>query len=580
MKTRYLFFAAICLSSFFIACDKEEEDDNGNGGSGTSQAGHYRRDYDNGYYIGYFNEQGQRHGQGAYHWNDGAKFEGAWENGQRTGQGTYTSADGAVYTGAWLNSQRSGQGAQTWPNGDKYTGSYANDQRNGQGVYTWANGNRYTGDWVDGLRTGKGEMTYSDGTYTGDWLNSQRTGNGTFTWLNGDKYEGEYLQDARTGNGAFTWNDGTTITCKWENGTPVDTDNKTFVTWALKYWYFWDTGAINPDFYASAADMLQTLRHSDDRWSSISDASGTGTGIPGTETGYGMGVRWDNAGALRVAWVHPEGTAAKQGITRGYRITQFNGTTVNQNMSLTNFYPQTENMVADIIVVAPEGGDSRSVALTSQRYGVASVLHRETIQTPTKRIGYIVLKSFLDTNEIEIINAVNALVNDNVQELILDLRYCTGGNYELLRKTASLIAPAAANENIFLNRRFNPNRQASSTLYMFEKTNNLNLNRIFALTGETTSDVGEYMILGLQPYCSVVMTGARTEGTRVYGTSSWTMPERGERLTLTTAIFENSAGRSSAGGLQPNYNVADGLDKNWGNREEAMLKQAISLIEN
>ena len=107
----------------------------------------------------------------------------------------------------------------------------------------------------------------------------------------------------------------------------------------------------------------------------------------------------------------------------------------------------------------------------------------------------------------------------------------------------------------------------------------MNLNRIIVLTSKSTYNLGEYLIVGLQPYCNVVLIGSRTDGTDPYGTSTWTFPSKREKITLVTRMFQNSVGRNSLGGLQPNYSAADGLDRNWGDREESLLQSELSFIE-
>ena len=88
-------------------------------------------------------------------------------------------------------------------------------------------------------------------------MNGLQHGQGTYYGIDGTRYEGEWIEGYRTGKGTMTWKDGTTITCQWSSGTPVDVDNKTFIIWAIKYWYYWNNkvGVINPDYYNSASAL-------------------------------------------------------------------------------------------------------------------------------------------------------------------------------------------------------------------------------------------------------------------------------------------------------------------------------------
>lgn len=85
--------------------------------------------YSNGYYIGTFNNNGQRHGLGTYIWNDGDKYEGNWRYGERTGFGIYYWKNGGCWYGIWKGSERDGIGVsvnrnnissiEKWINGKK-----------------------------------------------------------------------------------------------------------------------------------------------------------------------------------------------------------------------------------------------------------------------------------------------------------------------------------------------------------------------------------------------------------------------------------------------------------------------------
>ena len=545
----------LMISAMFTSCGKEEEkiSDNAN-----------RKDYPNGdYYIGQLNEAGEPNGKGTYYWASGDRYEGDFVNGNRTGKGIYY-----------------------WPNGNRYEGDFVNGNRTGKGIYYWLDGDRYEGDFVDNVRIGKGTYYWASGNrYEGDWVAGDMTGKGILYWASGDRYEGDFAAGARTGTGKMTWKDGTAITCQWENGTPVNTDNKTFVVWAIKYWYYWNNqvGVINPDYYQSASALLESVKYKDDIRSMVYDIDAPDDiFFYGKEIGYGLGIRWNENNDLLVAYVYPNSPAAKQGITRGCRIAEINGVST----STQNVGSMTANEVGKSVKILfyslTKDGISEGIfaTLVSDKYDITSVLYKEVIQTPSKKVGYIVLKSCIEANETEIKNAITTLTNGNIQELILDLRYCAGGNYEVLRKTASLFAPTAADGKVLLTRKYNQDRQSSNSDYLIEKSNSLNLNRIIVLTSTSTYSLGEYLIIGLQPYCDVVLIGSKTNGTDAYGQSSWTLPDKKEIIQLTTALFENSVGKNSIGGLEPGYSVADGLDRNWGDRQENLLQNALNFIEN
>ncbi|XP_008300148.1 radial spoke head 10 homolog B, partial [Stegastes partitus] len=64
-------------------------------GSQYFQSNHYKGDF----------VQGQRHGQGTFHYASGAVYEGEWRNNKKHGQGKFTFTDGRVFEGEFVDDQ-------------------------------------------------------------------------------------------------------------------------------------------------------------------------------------------------------------------------------------------------------------------------------------------------------------------------------------------------------------------------------------------------------------------------------------------------------------------------------------------
>ena len=525
--TSFLFLFTIIL---FVQCeDKDDPDTPGNQDP-------KRKDYDNGYYIGEFNDKEERHGTGTYYWNSGNVYEGQWENNSRSGQGKLTYSNGNIYEGNWKESVRDGQGTFTWTSGAKYTGSWKNDER-----------------------TGYGEMIYD----------------------NKDVYKGNWLSNNRDGLGELIYTDGTTFACQWKNNSP--TDEKCYLLWHLKDWYLWNNeiGKVEVNDYSSAEDMLIKLKNTKDTGSEITDLeNGTSTGASfslGTELGYGMGVRWDADGVLRVAWVYEDGPAKLYGVKRGWKVEKINSQNV-QSLPTINITPNKEGENISFLFV-DEKGIQKPINLTSKIFKIQSVFSQNTYQLPNKKVGYIVLRSFVEPNAEEITTHIDNLIKNGIQELVLDLRYCAGGNYVVMNKFANYIFPNAANNQPFMYQKYNQDRQDRDTTYLVQKTGNLNLDRIFVLTTSSTYNLGEYLSINLKPYLKVIQIGNKTNGTDIYGISSWIFNEK-KRHTLVTAQFSNANRESVSGGLIPDYETFDGVDRDWGDENEEMLKNALYFIAN
>ena len=193
-------------------------------------------------YVGEWNEQGIRDGQGVQLWPDGSKYtglwrsdmangygrlihadgdvyEGNWVDDKADGQGTYTHVDGAKYIGQWKEDKQHGQGDETWPDGAKYSGAYHQGKKHAFGKFHWADGSFFEGNFLHNNIHGSGIYTWNDQRkYTGEWKNNKMEGKGVFTWADGRRYEGGYAEDKKHGYGEFLWPDGRKYMGNWVAG--------------------------------------------------------------------------------------------------------------------------------------------------------------------------------------------------------------------------------------------------------------------------------------------------------------------------------------------------------------------------
>jgi len=92
-----------------------------------------------------------------------------------------------------MNKQRNGMGAYYFQNGDKYCGAWVADLPQGPGMLVYSTGDRYEGDFMKGQRHGKGKFYYANGNiYEGDFLQNRKEGKGAYLYkVTHEKYEGD-----------------------------------------------------------------------------------------------------------------------------------------------------------------------------------------------------------------------------------------------------------------------------------------------------------------------------------------------------------------------------------------------------
>lgn len=145
------------------------------------------------------------------------RYEGNWRNGKEFGFGKYFCGDGGFYEGEW-DVEKHGEGTYHYPNGSKYVGQYDQGERHGEGVYYYPTGGRYEGQWHRHQRHGHGVCSFSDGSrYEGRWEDDYRWGHGVMVFPDGVKYEGEWKRDQRHGGGIEYAIDGGVKQGNWDS---------------------------------------------------------------------------------------------------------------------------------------------------------------------------------------------------------------------------------------------------------------------------------------------------------------------------------------------------------------------------
>ena len=303
----------------------------------------------------------------------------------------------------------------------------------------------------------------------------------------------------------------------------------------------------------------------------------------------------------RVLYVLPESPAQKAGIERGdwisaineERITTDNYKQLTQggNVSLTRnrFTPLEEGtgwqISKDVLNV------SASVAMEINPFLVNKVL-----EVDGKKIAYLLYNEFATGPNNEGTESVYdeqmkqifaQFKSQSLDAFILDLRYNNGGFLQCAQALGSLLAPSTALGKDFVNLTFNDKADPQIIRYSFDTQYadaNLNLNKIYILTGEYTASASEAVINGLIPYMgveNVILVGTKTEGKNV-AMSSFKNKTHGLTLWPVIAYVSNANNEGDySEGFQPTYQLDENNINTWyplGNPEEYLLKNTLSLI--
>ena len=233
-----------------------------------------------------------------------------------------------------------------------------------------------------------------------------------------------------------------------------------------------------------------------------------------------------------VRYIVPNTDAATKPIARGDVFNSVNGTILNTsnyndliNTSDTytlNLGTYTYNPISETVEIIPTG---ESVTLINSEYPENPVHQQTTFDIDGRKIGYVMYNSFTSNYNQELNNTFQNLKNENVTDLILDLRYNGGGSVQTASYLASMIT-GQFEGNILTQEKWNAKWQNwleenhpdwltnyfTNTMSDGTPINNLNLSQVVILTTSSSAAASELVINALKPFIDVVTIGTTTHG--------------------------------------------------------------------
>jgi carboxyl-terminal processing protease len=376
------------------------------------------------------------------------------------------------------------------------------------------------------------------------------------------------------------------------SGTTADAlkDSALLYSKDIYLWYNQIPSSFNARSYSDIDKLMTAIRQYStepgfsgavDKWSFGVKKAEWDNVSTGVSTGdFGLNVFFMAEGDLRVKLVERESPAGLAGIKRGWRITSINGntniTTGNASFIVQNIYQSNS---AKISFLKPDN-TSVTIDLNASNYNDHPVILDTVYSISSKKIGYFAFNSFLgDTTDIynQYSRIFGKFAAANVNDVIIDLRYNGGGYVSVQEKLANWLAPQSANGQLMMKQQFNDKYTQYNSEDRFNKLGDLNLNRVFFIVSSSTASASELLINNLKPYMDVYLVGpSKTYGKPV---GFFPIPLGDWYIFPVSFRTTNKNGEGNYfNGIAVNSQVADGLDKDWGDVQESSLHSAISYI--
>ncbi|MDC8829624.1 PKD domain-containing protein [Alteromonas gilva] len=343
-----------------------------------------------------------------------------------------------------------------------------------------------------------------------------------------------------------------------------------------------------------------------------------------TQTGVssGYGIKWEFVRSappreLIVRYTEPDSPASLAGIPRGASVKRVNGvdfvdggTQAQVDILNDGLFPAENGTTASFVFERVDGTEL-AVDLTSADVAVVPVQNVRVFDTAAGKTGYFQFNTFIRTAQDGLINTVEQFVDENVTELVIDLRYNGGGLLALASQLSYMVAgPSQTNNAIFETLQFNDKNpdydpvtgrairptpfygnviDYNAGVLTSEVLPSLSLTRIYVLTTDNTCSASEAVMNSLRGIdVEVVQIGGSTCG-KPYGF----YPTDNCGTTYFTIQFQgvnNKGFGDYADGFiptsSPNFDfelpgcdVADDFSAPLGDPNEGMLSAALAYAE-
>ncbi len=342
--------------------------------------------------------------------------------------------------------------------------------------------------------------------------------------------------------------------------------------------YLWyDQVASNVDYtpYTEPQSMINDLRFDPpDQWSFTMTLQEYEDHANQKTAGFGFGYTSDFfINLVRI------NAPAYEKLFRGDQILEINGKAVTRIL----LSQASQNLNVSSTFTLLRGGSDINVTLTPEEYNFNVSLGKIIFQGD-KKVGYLRFDGFTESSVNEFETIFTTFHNENIDELVIDMRYNSGGSVATASALLDNISNAYPNQRqMYLD--WNTNYQNNNENYTFEDAelqdgNELNMQRIFFLTTKSSASASEAIISALIPYLgqdNIITVGDATHGKpvgmsgRTYGINYY---------FLINFFVRNNAGDTTGfEGIPTTCTADDDLTHRMGDENEIMLKTALYYIE-
>lgn len=382
-----------------------------------------------------------------------------------------------------------------------------------------------------------------------------------------------------------------------------------WVAGQLREWYlFADTlpASLDPAPYRTVDDYIDALTatarsQGRDRYFTYltSIAEEDAYYQSGSSAGFGFRLLYDtSAGRVYVAESYEGTPALNGGVDRGAEIVAIGTSTANlRTVSdimasggaqgvIDALGPSTVG-TARVLRIANASG-TRTVTLTKTDYSLTPVSSRygaRILDDGGRKVGYVNLRTFIDTADPSLRAAFQGFRTAGVTEIIVDLRYNGGGLVSIGELLGDLMGGNRFTSDIFSYTSFRPEKSAYNETRNFQpQAQSIAPTRVAFIGTGGTASASEMVINAFIPYlrANAALIGTNTYGKPV-GQIALDRSACDDRLRVIAFAVENAARNADyfgglAGSMDASCRAPDDLTHPLGDPQEASIRQALDFL--
>lgn len=240
-----------------------------------------------------------------------------------------------------------------------------------------------------------------------------------------------------------------------------------------------------------------------------------------------------------------------------------------------------------LMVVRDPSGSERQVSITKQAFvldPVSDLYGAKVIADGAKKVGYINLRTFIDTAEPDLRAAFASFKEQGVTELIIDLRYNGGGLISIAALMGDLMGEGHGGK-VFTRIALRDTKASLNSTYNIEiLPESIAPTKVAFIATRSTASASEMVINGMLPYLgtNMALIGDNTYGKPV-GQIALDRDACDDRLRALALKVENADQQSEyynglAATVPVTCRATDDISRPLGDPQEGMVRAALDYL--